>query len=531
MKFLKYCGTARRSGQRREAARRRRTRCEAPRRCAPSPAPVGTTAPPAVRPRLREATALGSRVGEAPVGVLCAKSNSARAKSSLPRAVPPDSAGLPAWRRRAGSAVGDARAVRKASIRRRPPLHGAVRLDPPPADVRAALKDSIRRRPPRMAPPGWVRRRPAPCGAERLELKRQKTVRYDVALATNTAGIMHLCKFAKQCDNLRMLLHVSTAYVAGEQAGLLLEKPFQFGEALRKSYHLDIEAELQLVDRMKSIHRIKFSGDNKAKHFGWPNTYVLTKAMGEMLLEHLGRDLPVVIIRPSMITSTLHDPMPGWIEETRTLDAIFIAYNNQTLPCFIADGNVICDLIPGDMVINAMMVAINSHWNEQAQVIYHVTSAHQNPLPSSLIEISMYNYFHKNPRTTKDGKVIKNKEVLVFKKFSYFQAYMFLRYKVPLEMMHALLRGLYSKNYNKINRGYTILMTMAKLYAPYAFFKGRFDDTNLRKLWNATAMDKNDASLFNFDPNCINWSSYLVNTHIPAAIKYASDSKVKTGSA
>uniref|UniRef100_A0A0D9W3S8 Fatty acyl-CoA reductase n=1 Tax=Leersia perrieri TaxID=77586 RepID=A0A0D9W3S8_9ORYZ len=355
--------------------------------------------------------------------------------------------------------------------------------------------------------------------------------RYDVALATNTAGIMHLCKFAKQCDNLRMLLHVSTAYVAGEQAGLLLEKPFQFGEALRKSYHLDIEAELQLVDRMKSIHRIKFSGDNKAKHFGWPNTYVLTKAMGEMLLEHLGRDLPVVIIRPSMITSTLHDPMPGWIEETRTLDAIFIAYNNQTLPCFIADGNVICDLIPGDMVINAMMVAINSHWNEQAQVIYHVTSAHQNPLPSSLIEISMYNYFHKNPRTTKDGKVIKNKEVLVFKKFSYFQAYMFLRYKVPLEMMHALLRGLYSKNYNKINRGYTILMTMAKLYAPYAFFKGRFDDTNLRKLWNATAMDKNDASLFNFDPNCINWSSYLVNTHIPAAIKYASDSKVKTGSA
>ncbi|KAB8095330.1 hypothetical protein EE612_023017 [Oryza sativa] len=34
--------------------------------------------------------------------------------------------------------------------------------------------------------------------------------RYDVALATNTEGVMHLCHSAKQCDNLKMLLHVST---------------------------------------------------------------------------------------------------------------------------------------------------------------------------------------------------------------------------------------------------------------------------------------------------------------------------------
>lgn len=83
------------------------------------------------------------------------------------------------------------------------------------------------------------------------------------------------------------------------------------------------------------------------------------------------------------------------------------------------------------MVISAMMAAINSHWNKQAQVIYHVTSA---PLPLSLIVESMYKYFHTNPRTNKDGKIIKNKRVLMFKRFAYFQAYMTLRYKVPLEV-------------------------------------------------------------------------------------------------
>uniref|UniRef100_A0A0D9ZJE6 Fatty acyl-CoA reductase n=1 Tax=Oryza glumipatula TaxID=40148 RepID=A0A0D9ZJE6_9ORYZ len=76
--------------------------------------------------------------------------------------------------------------------------------------------------------------------------------RYDVALATNTTGVVHLCQFAKQCDNLKMMLHVSTAYVAGEQAGQIFEKPFQMGTALRLDYQLDIEAELQLVDKIKS---------------------------------------------------------------------------------------------------------------------------------------------------------------------------------------------------------------------------------------------------------------------------------------
>ena len=81
-----------------------------------------------------------------------------------------------------------------------------------------------------------------------------------------------------------------------------------------------------------------------------------------------------------------------------------------------------------------MMAAINSQWNKQAQVIYHVTSSHQNPVPLSLIEESLYKYFHKNPRTSKDGKAIQNEKILTFNRLVYFQAYMILRYKVPLEV-------------------------------------------------------------------------------------------------
>ncbi|KAM0828892.1 hypothetical protein ACQ4PT_067238 [Festuca glaucescens] len=76
--------------------------------------------------------------------------------------------------------------------------------------------------------------------------------RYDVALASNVLGAKYGCEFAKKCRNLKLLLHVSTAFVAGTQEGLLLEKALQMGESLRQGYHLDIETELRLVEKVKT---------------------------------------------------------------------------------------------------------------------------------------------------------------------------------------------------------------------------------------------------------------------------------------
>ncbi|VAI00667.1 unnamed protein product [Triticum turgidum subsp. durum] len=176
--------------------------------------------------------------------------------------------------------------------------------------------------------------------------------RYDVALATNALGAKYGCEFAKKCPNLKLLLHVSTAFVTGTQDGLLLEKALKMGESLQPGYHLDIEAELELVEKVKAELTASKSGSSdkslektamkelglkRACHFGWPNVYTFTKAMGEMLLEQHRGDLPVVIIRPTMVTSTFQDPFPGWIEGARTIDAMIVAYTEQAFPCFVGD--------------------------------------------------------------------------------------------------------------------------------------------------------------------------------------------------
>ncbi|CAO2173396.1 unnamed protein product [Urochloa humidicola] len=359
--------------------------------------------------------------------------------------------------------------------------------------------------------------------------------RYDVALACNVMGTKYICKFASKCPNLKMFLHVSTAYVAREKQGLLLEMPFQIGELLKQGCHLDIDAELKLVASIKAelMHSsgnlellerktMKKLGLKRARHFGWANTYVFTKAMGEMLVDHFRGDLPVVIVRPSMVSSIYYDPLPGWIEGTRTIDTIIAAYAKQTIPCFIGRGDVILDVIPGDMVVNAMVVAMAIHWNQQGQVVIHVTSSMQNPLSTSATLEMMYQYFSANPQMGKNGRVIKAKRLPLTNKFGSFRTYMFLKYKLPLEMLHLvnpLVGGSFSRYYNKFNRSYKYFILLAKLYAPYGFFKARFDDTNLARLQTETKRDQSEAHIFNSDPKSIDWHYYFHNIHIPGVLK------------
>ncbi|CAL5000301.1 unnamed protein product [Urochloa decumbens] len=261
--------------------------------------------------------------------------------------------------------------------------------------------------------------------------------RYDVSLDVNVMGVKHLCQFAKQCARLKMLMHVSTAFVSGFREGLILEKPIKPGESLREGTFLDIDAELRLVrevkkqltmtnsstggadddtDKKKTERTaMKELGLQRARHHGWSNTYVFTKAMGEVLLGQLRGDIPVVIMRPSIITSVRADPVPGWMQGTRTIDTIIIGYAKQNLSCFLADLTFVMDVIPGDMVVNAMMAAMVAHSEEKgAQLVYHSTSSLRNPATYNVLYQSGRRHFYENPRVGKDGKVIPTKEMYFF---------------------------------------------------------------------------------------------------------------------
>lgn len=87
--------------------------------------------------------------------------------------------------------------------------------------------------------------------------------RYDVSLEINTLGARNVLEFARQCDKIELMLHVSTAYVAGSQEGVQSERKFNIGDTLSSNpdLRLDIDNEVKLAGEM--LAKLRFQGSTK----------------------------------------------------------------------------------------------------------------------------------------------------------------------------------------------------------------------------------------------------------------------------
>ncbi|CAL1370802.1 unnamed protein product [Linum trigynum] len=157
--------------------------------------------------------------------------------------------------------------------------------------------------------------------------------RYDVAINTNTRGATNLMGFADKCHNLKLFMHISTIYANGGRSGRVMEKAFS-EEDVTTTAALDVAAEIQLAlthsAATPAADHLKRLGLERARKFGWHDTYTFTKAMGEMMLGDYIKDMssailtnsnkvPIVVLRPSIIEGSYAHPFPGWIEGNRCL--------------------------------------------------------------------------------------------------------------------------------------------------------------------------------------------------------------------
>ncbi len=56
-----------------------------------------------------------------------------------------------------------------------------------------------------------------------------------------------------------------------------------------------------------------------------PNTYTYTKWIAETLLEQEAENLPIVLVRPSLIGASWKEPFAGWVEKSSGPCDLFIA--------------------------------------------------------------------------------------------------------------------------------------------------------------------------------------------------------------
>ncbi|KAM7267800.1 hypothetical protein ACFE04_009966 [Oxalis oulophora] len=283
--------------------------------------------------------------------------------------------------------------------------------------------------------------------------------RYDISFGINTLGALNVLNFAKKCLNTKILLHVSTAFVGDLREEILMEKQFYMGQTLSKTKNLNIDVEKKVIENKlndlrqqrtseEEIKRaMKDLGIERGRLYGWSNTYVFTKAMGEMLLNQFkDEDMSLVIIRPTMVLSTYKEPFPGWIEGLKTMDSILVSYGKGRITCFLGSDDSIFDAIPADMVVNAMMVAMEAHATELSKsTIYHVGSSSRNILKLETCHDCAYRYFSQNPlKDKKSGKSIKLKKAILLSTTTEFSNYISTHYGLPLKVHvfdHCYMKG------------------------------------------------------------------------------------------
>ncbi|KAL2326893.1 hypothetical protein Fmac_020320 [Flemingia macrophylla] len=359
--------------------------------------------------------------------------------------------------------------------------------------------------------------------------------RYDTAININTIGPCNLMNMAKKCKMLKLFLHISTAYVNGQRQGRIMERPFSIGECISREKFiskvspkylptLDIEGEINLVSNYKATiednllaQKMKEIGQERARRYGWHDTYVFTKAMGEMMIDKLRGDIPVVIMRPSVIESTLSEPFPGWMEGNRMMDPIVLCYGKGQLTGFLVDPSGVLDVVPADMVANATLAAMARHGENQKPDInvYQVASSVVNPLVFQDLARLFYEHYSSSPCIDSKGRPIQVPPLMLFSSKEEFSGHLWRDaiQKRGLTAMASSKGKMSQKLENMCRKSVEQAKYLAKIYEPYTFYGGRFDNSNTQRLMES--MTEEEKREFDFDIKSIDWEDYITNVHIP----------------
>ncbi|KAJ4828062.1 hypothetical protein Tsubulata_020833 [Turnera subulata] len=275
--------------------------------------------------------------------------------------------------------------------------------------------------------------------------------RYDIALITNTFGAKHVVCFAKKCIKLQLLDH----------AGLIPETPYTFKDTISGVSGLDIDEEKHIVQKKLNELRIEEATDK-----------AITEAMKDLGMK-------------------------------RTIDGFILTYAKGRLPFFLADPNTVVDLIPADMVVNAMLVAMVAHANQPSLTIYQIGTSKKNPITYGDFRDYKVSYFKRKPWIGKDGLPVKVGRIKILGSMTSFHIYVAFHYLLPLQGLkfaNSACGNFFDNKYWDLKRKVKSMMRLMELYGPYLFFKGIFDDTNTEKLQMAFKENRGETHLFYFDP-------------------------------
>ncbi len=390
----------------------------------------------------------------------------------------------------------------------------------------------------------------------------------DRAAEVNLMGPVRLVRTLQELGSRPHLVAVSTCYVAGSRKGdapevALPESPFYVPldwrgevEAARRT-RAYVEDDSRRVDRLAELQdaarselgaagtpalaakteqlrerwvkeQMVEAGRSRAASLGFPDAYALTKAMAEVAVDEIRGDIPLSIVRPSIIESAWAEPRPGWIRGFRMAEPIIINYGRGTLKEFPGIPEGIIDVIPVDLVA-AAIIAVAAQQPGPDAAIVQVATGGCNAVKISTLTDLIHDYFGQHPIYDERNQPISPARWTypgrgrVVTQLS--------RAKRTLETAERVLQALpvrgrpalYAADLEERRDEVDKAMGYVTLYGNYVECEAIYGVDNLLALWDR--LPAADQEAFAFDPRVIDWRRYVYDIHLPSVLEQG---RVKT---
>jgi long-chain acyl-CoA synthetase len=381
------------------------------------------------------------------------------------------------------------------------------------------------------------------------------------ALATNTDAAMNILEFVRGTDHSG-LLHLSTCYVAGERDGRVTERiipnytprrvpNFDAEEELRSLHELIAKAEAQAEGaevtadlRSQSLskehaakglqgtalenqirkNRIRWlktylmdAGTQRAKELGWPNTYTLTKSLAESLIVKHGAGLPIAVVRPAIVETSVEKPFLGWNEGINTsasLSYLLGTYFRQ-LP---TNESKRLDIIPVDAVCAGMTLIAAAIVDRRHDQLYQLATSVTNPcdMGRSIELTSLGHRKHYRAQEGLESWLRLRFDAIPVSKTRY-QRMSAPAQKAIVKSIQRIMSPLPLKKTPlvKAERNLERVEKLIELFEPFILFNDHdFTADNVEKLSHALVEEEHEE--FGYKARCLDWWDYWINIHIPA---------------
>jgi long-chain acyl-CoA synthetase len=284
-------------------------------------------------------------------------------------------------------------------------------------------------------------------------------------------------------------------------------------------------------------------GMERARHWGWTNTYTYTKSLGEQIILS-DRSVPSTIVRPAIVESAVRYPFAGWNEGFNTTAPLMylMLKGHRSVPM---GEDTALDVIPVDFIAAAMLLACAAVLVGEHEPVYQLGSSDVNRVTSkrltqlTALAVRQYNKDKADAESGVDKLRHKLRARLesrpvTYEHFDKWSAPMFKR--IADKLIHVIDEKLPSwgaprveaiaerarEELTKVSTFTGQINQLVDLFKPFTTDHDiAFRCDNIRALWGRVTTQDQDKLLW--APHMIDWRQYWLDSHFPGLQKWTFD--------